>query len=151
MKCKSCGCEIPTKRVAMGFKQCVNCSTVERYGTVDIVYHKTGNTVQHVSAETAKQVNKLAARRGFGSSLGRISAGSSGGDFTKKKYEYGASTATIGSPEMYERIGQEVMLELEYSGYDAAIKLIDKSFHKLRINQQQSYKLKQVVNALSGN
>ena len=111
MKCKSCGCELPSKRSSLGFKQCVDCSTVERYGTVDIVYHKTGNTVQHVSAETAKQINKISSRRGFGSSLGRISAGSAGSEFTKKKYEYGASVATIGSPQMYERIGQEVMLE----------------------------------------
>lgn len=151
MKCKSCSCDIPSKRIALGFKHCVSCSTVECYGTVDIVYHKTGNTVQHVSAETAKQVNKLASRRGFGSSLGRISAGSSGGDFSKKKYEHGASIAQVGSPEMYERVGQDVMLELEYLGYEAAIKLIDKSFNKLRINQQQSFKLKQVVNALSEN
>jgi hypothetical protein len=150
MKCKSCGCDVPSKRVAMGFKQCVNCSTVERYGTVDIVYHKTGNTVQHVSPETAKQINKLATRRGFGSSLGRISAGSSDGA-SKRKIVKGCSVATIGSPEMYNKVGQDVMLELEYGGYESAIKLIDKSYSQLRINQHQSYKLKQIVNALSGN
>lgn len=150
MKCKSCGCDVPSKRTAMGFKHCVNCSTVERYGTIDIVYHKTGNTVQHVDAETAKHVNKIARRGVFGSSLGRISAGSSDG-LGKRKIVKGCSVATIGSPEMYDKVGQDVMLELEYGGYESAIKLIDKSYSQLRINQHQSYKLKQIVNALSGN
>lgn len=148
MKCKSCSCIIPNKRIALGFKQCISCSTTERYGTIDIVYHKTGNTVQHVDAETAKHVNKIARRSVFGSSLGRISAGSSDG-LTKRKIIKGCSTATIGSPEMYDSVGRNVMLELEYSGIEAALKLIDKSFIQLRINQLQSYKLKQIVNALS--
>ena len=150
-KCKSCSCNLPTKRIELGFNQCVACSTTERYGTVDIVYHKTGNTVQHVSAETAKQVNKLATRRGFGSSLGRISAGSAGGDFTKKTYEYGASIATIGSPEMYQRIGDEVMTKFEIFGYESAMAHIQRAFNNARINQQQAYKLKQVINAISEN
>jgi hypothetical protein len=150
-KCKSCGCDLPTKRIELEFKHCVTCSTTERYGTVDIVYHKTGNTVQHVSAETAKQVNKLATRRGFGSSLGRISAGSAGGDFTKKKYEYGASIATIGSKEMFQTVGDEVMTKFEIFGYDSAMAHIQRCFNSVRINQIQAFKLKQVINALSGN
>jgi len=151
MKCKSCDSDLPSKRVGLGFNHCIKCSTVERYGTVDIVYHKTGNTVQHVSAETAKEINKMATRRGFGSSLGRISAGSAGGEFTKKKYEYGASIAQVGSENMYQRIGDEVMSKFEIFGYEAAMIYIQKCFDNVRINQFQAFKLKQVINALSGN
>ena len=46
MNCKKCNSEIPKKRIDLGYTTCIDCSTVEQYGCVDIVYHKTGNTVQ---------------------------------------------------------------------------------------------------------
>ena len=30
----------------MGNSECVGCSSVERVGVVDVVYHKTGNTIE---------------------------------------------------------------------------------------------------------
>ena len=108
MNCKNCGCGLPTKRIELGFKQCVNCSTVETYGTVDIVYHKTGNTVQHVDKETANQINKLSRRPGFGSNLGRIGKG--GVKEFSRKIEIGCNNNTIGSDGLYQKVHDKVEL-----------------------------------------
>ena len=70
MNCKNCKKEIPQGRVDLGYKVCVDCSDVERYGCVDIVYHKTGNTIQIMPQEDAAKINKLSQRVGFGTLRG---------------------------------------------------------------------------------
>ncbi len=66
-----CRCKniIPPQRVALGYTSCVDCSTTEPYGCVQITYHKTGNTIQVVSKSQAKRIRKLSARRGYGTLL----------------------------------------------------------------------------------
>lgn len=73
MKCK-CKPEniIPPQRVALGYTTCVECSTVQPYGCVQITYHKTGNTIQIMPKEQAKRIRKLSARRGYGTCLKNI-------------------------------------------------------------------------------
>ena len=68
MKCK-CNNEIPTGRLRLGFKICVNCSTVERYGCAPLINHKTGNTIQIMSRSDAAKIAKLTRRRGYGTML----------------------------------------------------------------------------------
>ena len=68
MKCK-CKNIIPNGRLRLGFKVCVECSTVSRYGCAPIINHKTGNTIQIMSSEDAVQVAKLTRRRGYGTML----------------------------------------------------------------------------------
>jgi hypothetical protein len=68
MKCK-CKNIIPNGRLRLGFKVCVECSTIERYGCAPIINHKTGNTIQIMSSEDAAQVAKLTRRRGYGTML----------------------------------------------------------------------------------
>ena len=68
MKCK-CKNIIPNGRSRLGFKVCVECSTVSRYGCAPIINHKTGNTIQIMSSEDAAQVAKLTRRRGYGTML----------------------------------------------------------------------------------
>jgi len=68
MKCK-CNNEIPTGRLRLGFKVCVNCSTVERYGCAPLINHKTGNTIQIMSRSDAAKIAKLTRRRGYGTML----------------------------------------------------------------------------------
>lgn len=68
MKCK-CTKIIPNGRLRLGFKVCVECSTVSRYGCAPIINHKTGNTIQIMSSEDAAQVAKLTRRRGYGTML----------------------------------------------------------------------------------
>ena len=68
MKCK-CNKIIPDGRLRLGFKVCVDCSTVSRYGCASVINHKTGNTIQIMSSEDAEKVAKLFRRRGYGTML----------------------------------------------------------------------------------
>ena len=68
MKCK-CNKIIPDGRLRLGFKVCVNCSTVSRYGCAPVINHKTGNTIQIMSSEDAEKIYKLTRRRGYGTML----------------------------------------------------------------------------------
>jgi hypothetical protein len=145
MNCKNCGCSIPTKRIELGYKECIDCSTVDTYGTIDIVYHKTGNTVQHVDKETAKHINKISRRPGFGSNLGRIGKG--GAKEFSSKINIGASTVFIGSEAMFEKVGEEAMYKLDLLGLDKALAYLDKCLENITINYQQYNKIKQAITA----
>ena len=68
MKCK-CNTTIPEGRVRLGYKVCINCSTVERYGCAPLINHKTGNTIQIMSSEDAEYILKKTRRRGYGTML----------------------------------------------------------------------------------
>jgi len=69
MLCKSCRTTIPVERLKVlpGARHCASCSNEEPVGCVDIVYHKTGNTIQIMPRAQAQAINKSAKRRGFGS------------------------------------------------------------------------------------
>jgi len=69
MKCK-CGSDIHPKRSNLGYRTCVNCSTEEKKAVIQINNHKTGNEIQIVDQETARQFNFLASRSSFGVSTG---------------------------------------------------------------------------------
>ena len=65
MICK-CRKTIPSGRLELGFKTCVNCSTTAPYGCVGISNHKTGNTIQILPKDVADNINRLSARKGYG-------------------------------------------------------------------------------------
>ena len=67
-KCK-CNKIIPKGRLRLGFRVCLECSTVEAYGCAPVINHKTGNTIQIMSQEDAKRIAKLTRRRGYGTML----------------------------------------------------------------------------------
>jgi len=65
--CIKCGGEMPLLRVVKyGYKNCVNCSSVKKVGGVQISNHKTGNEIQVLPMEVADNINRLAARSGYG-------------------------------------------------------------------------------------
>ena len=68
MKCK-CENIIPNRRVVLGYKVCVNCSTTERYGCAPLINHKTGNSIQIMSSSDAAKIAKMTRRRGYGTML----------------------------------------------------------------------------------
>ena len=70
MNCTKCNNIIPEPRVKLGYKVCVQCSTVEQYGCVPITYHKTGNSIQIMSSSDAARIAKLTRRKGYGTMLG---------------------------------------------------------------------------------
>lgn len=70
MNCSKCGNPIPEGRFKYGYTECIDCSTVERVGCVDIVYHKTGNTIEILPADEAEKMRKLGKRSSFGTLSG---------------------------------------------------------------------------------
>jgi hypothetical protein len=67
MPCIKCGNDMPALRFTKyGYKHCVNCSSVERVGGVQIANHKTGNEIQVLPMEVANNLNRLAQRSGYG-------------------------------------------------------------------------------------
>ena len=69
MKCPKCNNTIHPGRVRLGYKVCVSCSTVERYGCAPLINHKTGNSIQIMSSSDAARIAKLTRRRGYGTML----------------------------------------------------------------------------------
>ena len=101
MKCK-CKNTIPTARVALGYTTCVECSTVERYGCIDTINHKTGNSIQVMSRSDADKASKLLQRAGY-STLRALS----GKSVTKKrKIGKGCRLTNVGSQQLYEQVGK---------------------------------------------
>ena len=68
-KCLKCNNNVPQGRANLGYKVCVNCSSVIRYGCIPISNHKTGNEIQIMSSEDAAIILKKTRRRGYGTML----------------------------------------------------------------------------------
>ena len=131
MKCK-CNKIIPPARVALGHTTCVECSTVERYGCIDTINHKTGNSIQVMSRSDADKASKLLKRAGY-STLRALS----GKSVTKKsKINKGCRLTNIGNQQLYEQIGK---MYVDY--YDVDEKLANRyllrALNNLEINQLQ--------------
>ena len=68
MKCK-CNKIIPEGRLRLGFRVCVDCSTVSKYGCAPVINHKTGNSIEILSRADAERIAKLTRRKGYGTML----------------------------------------------------------------------------------
>jgi len=73
VKCR-CGSDIPQGRLDLGYTNCVKCSSVQAYGCAPITNHKTGNSIQILSAEDASKIRKMTRRNGYGTMLRNISS-----------------------------------------------------------------------------
>ena len=69
MNCIKCNAIIPSVRVSLGYKTCINCSTTEMYGCAPLINHKTGNSIQIMSQSDAAKIAKMTQRRGYGTML----------------------------------------------------------------------------------
>ena len=58
-KCIKCDGNIGDERVHLGYRECVECSSVEAYSAHVVYPHKTGAYVQPVSSETKKNLDLL--------------------------------------------------------------------------------------------
>ena len=147
MNCTNCGTNIPTKRADLGYKTCIECSTTESYGCVNIINHKTGNTVQVMSKEQAAMINKIGDRKRFGTIL---RGGSKSDNYNPKKVIYGGcSTSFVGSKELFDEVGEKAVNMLELRGLDAALSLIDKECKEYTISGTQAFRIKQIVQILN--
>ncbi len=147
MNCAKCKNEIPAKRIELGYKVCVKCSTVESYGCVDIVYHKTGNTVQPVDKKTAELINKASRRSGFG-----VMRGMMAGQSQKQKLS-GVGICKVApvvepSDEAFNEVGSKAMDLLETVGCDAANEYIYTSVRSSTISIAQSHRLLNILKSM---
>ena len=143
MNCKTCNETIPQGRVDLGYKVCVECSEVEKYGCVDIVNHKTGNTIQVLPKDQAEKINKLSQRAGFGT-LRSLRSGKSAPQKTKLGGN-SCSKAFIGSEAAFERIGKECMMWVELEDFDRITKILKKAKDNFEISQIQYGKLSRIM------
>ena len=141
MICKSCNTEIPQGRVDLGYSVCVECSDVKKYGCVDVVEHKTGNTIQVLSREDAEQASKLTQRTGFGT-LRSLRSGKT----QKEKKTLGkcCSTAFIGTEKTFEAVGEQCMLWVELEEWDKVTKTLNKALESHQISKNQWNRLTRI-------
>lgn len=60
--CSKCDTTMPDERIHLGYKECVECSSIEPYSAHVVYPHKTGAFVQPVSSETKKNLDRLDRR-----------------------------------------------------------------------------------------
>lgn len=145
-KCKSCNTKLPAARVKLNYSTCVGCSDVEAYGFVNVIVHKTGNSVQPLPKSQADAINKIGDRKRFGTIL---KGGSKTSTYNPKNTRFGCSTTFVGSDGMYDVIGSEAMKLFDNRGKDAVLSFIDKAVRNCDINLRQANQLKLIFNTLS--
>jgi hypothetical protein len=149
MKCK-CGNIIPEARIGLGYKECVNCSTVEAVGCIDIVYHKTGNTIQITDKETAEKMRQLSRRTGFGTLRG-MKPGPKSDTYRPKGLSRGGNLmarAVLPDPKIFEEVGKESLTILEIHGFDKALKFLQEKVENLWITPVQMGRIRAIMTAL---
>ena len=63
--CVKCDATMPDERVHLGYRECVECSSVEPYSAHVVYPHKTGAFVQPVSKETKKNLQQKNINKTF--------------------------------------------------------------------------------------
>jgi len=141
MICKSCKTIIPQGRVDLGYTECVDCSTIEAVGCVDICYHKTGNTIQVMDKTTAEKINKLSQRAGYG-----IMRGLRGGSSQKSSTPITGWTVRMPTRDDFEKVGKQVMNLIELNNKETAIKTIEEALVSRLISGSHRRQLMEIVN-----
>lgn len=149
MKCK-CGIEIPELRLGLGYRECVACSTVEAVGCIDIIYHKTGNTIQITDRETAERMRELSKRTGFGTLRG-MKPGRKSETYKPKGLTQGSNLmarAVLPDPKIFEEAGREALLILDTKGFEKAMSFLQKRVDDLWITPIQMGRIRAIMTAL---
>lgn len=140
MYCK-CGNKIPDVRVKAGYKTCVKCSTEEKWGCSQLIYHKTGNTIEVIKdRELCEQINAMAKRPGFGVCVGVKGT-------IKRKAARKAEPRKIRkieTPLTFQEIGAKA-LTLDN---ESAQKFLDNCVNKKWISQYSAKRILTIVEAL---
>ena len=61
-KCIKCDTTMPDERIHLGYRECVECSSIEPYSAHVVYPHKTGAFVQPVSSSVKKDLQRLDRR-----------------------------------------------------------------------------------------
>ena len=130
-----CNHNIPQARLDLGYKVCVDCSTVEKLGCIDTINHKTGNTIQVMSREDAEKANKLTKRAGFGI----LRSMANGSSQRKANMITGCSTTFVGNDVMFEQVGKTYMDYLEVDKQLTKCSELVRDRYELRMYYNSSY------------
>ena len=146
MKCK-CTKEIPAGRYNLGYRTCVECSTEQAVSCVDIIYHKTGNTIQQCTQEQAELIRKVSRRSGFGAAAGMRAGGERPWkvELTRRSMPARARMAT---PEELDAIGSEYITLLEIGSKTAADSFLSSKVTSFVITKAQARHIETVCTAL---
>ncbi len=61
-KCSVCEIDLPNERIHLGYKECLDCSGVDKYSSHTVYPHKTGGFIQPMSSEQAENLKRLDRR-----------------------------------------------------------------------------------------
>lgn len=149
MKCK-CGSKIPEARAKLGYKVCVECSTEEKVGCVDVVYHKTGNTIEITDKETAEKIRKLSRRNSKGIMVGMRPSQKSMAYQPSGKIDCQRllERAVQADPVQFEKDGAKAVEIMEADGMDAAVKWLGKRVTDLWITPVQMGRIRAILEAM---
>ena len=67
-KCSLCEKDLPNERIHLGYKECLDCSEVDKYSSHTVYPHKTGGYIQPMSVEQSNNLKRLDRRSSGGSS-----------------------------------------------------------------------------------
>ena len=65
-ECIKCGVKLGNQRAHLGYTECLDCSTTEKYASHTVYPHKTGGYIQPMSAEQASNMKRLDRRAAGG-------------------------------------------------------------------------------------
>ena len=147
LNCKSCKNEInPLRLKALpNTKFCVDCSTTEQVGCVDITYHKTGNTIQVMDKASASKINKLARRNNFGIMTGM--KGGSGGP-SKSNVIGRVKVWRIPTDNDYQTALSKIGELLDFNNKEKCFNYIQTQYDGKVISSKHAYNLKVIVDTL---
>ena len=147
MNCTKCKENIDTRRLKAlpKTKVCVNCSTAEAVSCVDVIYHKTGNTIQIMDKESADKINKLAKRSGFGIMAGM--KGGSGGA-TKTTSLGNVAVWRVPTAEDYQRALKRVGELIDLENREKCLKYAQQQYDSKLINSKHLFNLRTIIDTL---
>jgi len=157
MICK-CGIKIHPKRIEMGYRVCVDCSTESAWSAVQVVYHKTGNTIEVVKdPEVAALATAMSQRTGFGVMKGltgnhrktRLAANTP----KRKEIQQSVVSDKIISRKPIQTdwyaVGEEAVSVLETAGIESALAYLEKALEEKRIIRFDMKRLVPIIEELA--
>ena len=66
-KCSLCEKDLADERIHLGYKECLDCSEVDKYSSHTVYPHKTGGYIQPMSVEQSDNLKRLDRRSSGGS------------------------------------------------------------------------------------
>tara|TARA_R110001583_G_C5587409_1_gene403452 strand:- start:654 stop:1196 length:543 start_codon:yes stop_codon:yes gene_type:complete len=147
MNCTKCKENIDTRRLKAlpKTKVCVNCSTEDYVSCVDVIYHKTGNTIQIMDKESADKINKLAKRSGFGIMAG-MKGGSGGG--SSSKVLGNVTVFRIPTEEDYQRALKRLGELIDFASRKKCLDYVERQYESKLINSKHVFNLKTIIDTL---